>query len=78
MYKLDTLYYNSIKFQRKVVQAMTDLNSLKKLTRENGYLYTKDVTESGIRREILKKYLDQGILIRESRGIYSFSGNNND
>ena len=57
---------------------MVDLNSLKKLTRENGYLYTKDVTESGIRRESLKKYLDEGILIRESRGIYSFSGNNND
>ena len=52
---------------------MTDLTSLKKLVRENGYLYTKDVTNSGIRREQLKKYLDQGDLVRESRGIYSFA-----
>ena len=36
---------------------MTDLNSLKKLVRENGYLYTKDVVSAGIRREQLKKYL---------------------
>ena len=34
---------------------MTDLDSLKKLVRENGYLYTKDVTSAGIRREQLKK-----------------------
>ena len=52
---------------------MTDLDSLKKLVRENGYLYTKDVTNAGIRREQLKKYLDEGNLIRESRGIYSFA-----
>ena len=51
---------------------MTDLASLKKLVRENGYLYTKDVTNSGIRREQLKKYLDQGDLVRESRGIFSY------
>ena len=57
---------------------MTDIDSLKKLVRENGYLYTKDVTNSGIRREQLKKYLDEGSLIRESRGIYSFSDNIND
>ena len=42
---------------------MTDLDSLKKLVRENGYLYTKDVTSAGIRREQLKKYLDEGSLI---------------
>ena len=46
---------------------MTDLDFLKKLVRENGYLYTKDVTSAGIRREQLKKYLDEGSLIRESR-----------
>lgn len=57
---------------------MTDLNFLKELVRENGYLYTKDVTNAGIRRERLKKYLDEGILIRESRGIYSFADSIND
>ena len=41
---------------------MSDLDFLKKLVNENGYLYTKDVT----------------ILIRESRGIYSFADNIND
>ena len=57
---------------------MTDLDFLKKLVRENGYLYTKDVTSAGIRREQLKKYLDEGSLIRESRGIYSFADSIND
>ena len=57
---------------------MTALNSLKKLIRENGYLYTQDVTEAGIRQEQLKKYLDSGTLIRESRGIYSFADSTND
>ena len=58
--------------------AMADVDSLKKLVRENGYLYTKDVTSAGIRREQLKKYLDEGSLIRESRGIYSFADSMND
>lgn len=57
---------------------MTDLDSLKKLVRENGYLYTKDVTSAGIRREKLKKYMDEGSLVRESRGIYSFADSIND
>ena len=57
---------------------MIDLDSLKKLVRENGYLYTKDVTNAGIRREYLKKYLEEGSLIRESRGIYSFADSIND
>ena len=57
---------------------MADLDSLKKLVRENGYLYTKDVTSAGIRWEQLKKYLDEGSLIRESRGIYSFVDSIND
>ncbi len=34
---------------------MTNLESLRKLVRENGYLYTKDITYAGIRREQLKK-----------------------
>lgn len=57
---------------------MTDLDPLKKLVRENGYLYTKDVTSAGIRREKLKKYMDEGSLVRESRGIYSFADSIND
>lgn len=57
---------------------MADLDSLKKIVRDNGYLYTKDVTKAGIRRESLKKYLDRGSLIRESRGIYSFADSMSD
>lgn len=57
---------------------MADLESLKKIVRDNGYLYTKDVTKAGIRREYLKKYLDRGSLIRESRGIYSFADSMSD
>ena len=56
MYKLDTIYYNTVKLKRGG-DVMTDLDSLKRLVRENGYLYTKDVTDAGIRREQLKKYL---------------------
>ena len=57
---------------------MSDLDFLKKIVNENGYLYTKDVTSNGIRREKLKKYLDEGILIQECRGIYSFADTIND
>lgn len=57
---------------------MADLESLKKIVRDNDYLYTKDVTKAGIRREYLKKYLDRGSLIRESRGIYSFADSMSD
>ena len=57
---------------------MVDFGLLKKLVRENGYLYTKDVTNAGIRREQLKQYVDEGRLIRESRGIYSFADTIND
>lgn len=57
---------------------MADLDSLKKIVRDNGYLYTKDVTKAGIRRESLKKYLDRGSFIRESRGIYSFADSMSD
>ena len=52
---------------------MIDLDSLKKLVRENGYLYTKDVTNAGIRREYLKKYLEEGSLIRESIPLLTVS-----
>ena len=57
---------------------MVDFGLLKKLVRENGYLYTKDVPNAGIRREQLKQYVDEGRLIRESRGIYSFADTIND
>ena len=49
---------------------MNDLEKLKSIVRDNGYLYTKDVTNAGIRRENLKKYLNEGVIVKESRGIY--------
>ncbi|MFR6123564.1 type IV toxin-antitoxin system AbiEi family antitoxin domain-containing protein [Faecalibacillus intestinalis] len=52
---------------------MVDLSKLRSLVRDNGYLYTKDVTNAGIRRENLKKFLDEGTMVRESRGTYSFT-----
>ncbi|WP_294561759.1 type IV toxin-antitoxin system AbiEi family antitoxin domain-containing protein [uncultured Traorella sp.] len=57
---------------------MVDLSKLRSLVRDNGYLYTKDVTNAGIRRENLKNFLDEGIIVRESRGIYSFTDEWND
>lgn len=35
---------------------MIDLNSLKKLVRENGYLYTKDVTDATVSVFRLSQY----------------------
>ena len=52
---------------------MTTLQKLKELSAKDGYLYTSDVVHSGIRKEHLKKYVDEGILIHETRGVYSFS-----
>ena len=49
------LYATIVSSYSKRGDVMADLDSLKKLTRENGYLYTKDVTNAGIRREQLKK-----------------------
>lgn len=43
------------------------------LVRDNGFLYTKDVVNAGIRKEKLKNLVDEGILIREARGLYSFT-----
>lgn len=57
---------------------MNVLKSLEQLASEDGYLRTSDVTKAGIRREQLKKYLEEGRLIRESRGIYSFADSMND
>lgn len=57
---------------------MSNIDTLKNLVRENGYLYTKDVTDAGIRREQLKKCIDEGHLIRECRGVYSFPDSIND
>lgn len=57
---------------------MNDLEKLKSIVRDNGYLYTKDVTNAGIRRENLKKYLNEGVIVKESRGIYSFADEWND
>lgn len=52
---------------------MKKRESLKELVRTDGFLYTKDVVAAGIRKEQLKKLLEDGELVRESRGIYSFS-----
>lgn len=52
---------------------MKELDSIKKLVRQDGFLYTKDVVNAGIRKEALKCFLDEGSLVREARGIYSFS-----
>lgn len=52
---------------------MSELDSMKKLLRQDGFLYTKDVVNAGIRKEALKRFLDDGSLVREARGIYSFS-----
>lgn len=52
---------------------MNELDSMKELVRQDGFLYTKDVVNAGIRKEVLKRFLDEGSLIREARGVYSFS-----
>jgi predicted transcriptional regulator of viral defense system len=46
-------------------------NKLKNLTREDGYLYTGDIVASGIRKEKLAEWMEQGLIVREARGIYS-------
>ena len=48
-------------------------NELRKLVRENGLLHTEDVVRAGYRKETLRKMLDDGVIEREARGIYSFS-----
>lgn len=40
----------------------------------NGIIQTKDIVKAGIRREVLARLLEEGILDREERGIYVFSG----
>lgn len=52
---------------------MKNFKSLKHLVRDDGFLYTKDVVAAGYRKEQLKRLLAEGNLIRETRGIYSFS-----
>lgn len=52
---------------------MNEFDSIKKLVRADGFLYTKDVVGAGIRKEKLKYFLDGGDLIREARGIYAIA-----
>lgn len=52
---------------------MNDFNLIKNLVRADGFLYTKDVVAAGFRKEQLKRFLDEGNIVREARGIYSFS-----
>lgn len=50
------------------------LEKLKKISEENkGLIFTKDVTNAGIRREKLREYVESGRLIRVKRGVYCFS-----
>ncbi|CVH75808.1 hypothetical protein BN3662_01186 [Clostridiales bacterium CHKCI006] len=57
---------------------MNELDSMKELVRADGFLYTKDVVNAGIRKETLKRFLNEGSLVREARGIYSFPDRLND
>ena len=57
---------------------MNELDSMKELVRADGFLYTKDVVNAGIRKETLKRFLNDGSLVREARGIYSFPDRLND
>ncbi len=50
------------------------LKELKKLSKENdGFIKTKDVVSAGIRKEKLKELVDSGLIVREKRGVYSFT-----
>ncbi len=49
------------------------IEKLKYLTKSDGLLHTKDVVASGIRKEYLSKLVSSGVLIREARGLYSFT-----
>lgn len=51
----------------------TTENQLRQLVRADGFLYTNDVVKAGIRKEVLRHFLDAGCLEKEARGIYSFS-----
>lgn len=39
----------------------------------DGIITTKQVEDSGLRRTVLKPYVDDGLLVKESQGIYSLS-----
>lgn len=39
----------------------------------DGIITTKQVEDSGLSRTILKSYVDEGLLVKESQGIYSLS-----
>ena len=41
--------------------------------KNNGIIFTKDVSQSGIRREVLTKLVNSGELNRLMRGVYCFS-----
>ena len=40
---------------------------------QDGIITTKQVEDSGLSRTVLKQYVDEGLLIKESKGIYSLS-----
>ena len=39
----------------------------------DGIITTKQVEDSGLNRTVLKSYVDKGLLVKESQGIYSLS-----
>lgn len=52
----------------------TDFQIIKEIAAvSDGIITTKQVEESGLSRTILKPYVDEGLLLKESQGIYSLS-----
>lgn len=53
-----------------------NLEKIKKIAdSSDGIFKTEQLERVGLYRRILKPYVDQGILIKESKGIYTFSDN---
>lgn len=50
------------------------IHKIKEISEQSaGIITTKEVEEAGICRGTLKRYVEQGLLIRESKGIYSLA-----
>lgn len=70
------LLYDKIKARtHKVVILMDIYKIMEDIAEENnGIIRTKDVVNAGVRREVLARLVEEGILDKESRGIYVLSG----
>lgn len=51
----------------KIIESIAEKN--------HGIIRTKDIVQAGIRREVLSHFVKEGVLDRESRGIYVLAGN---